>query len=108
MSEDKKEKVSTDTNKKKPKSKLLIKPKANINLSKTKAKVDMKFGDKINAQLQGYVKTKSLLKGDDKLKGSLLKGKIKYTKGVHSIEGKGEYKPDTKDATGQLIYKVKF
>ena len=62
--------MEKDKKKKQPKSKLIIKPKANINLSKAKAKVDLKLGDKLNAQIQGYGKTKSLIKGDNKLKGA--------------------------------------
>ena len=56
--------MEKDKKKKQPKSKLLIKPKVNINLSKAKAKVDFKLGDKVNAQVQGYGKTKSLIKGN--------------------------------------------
>jgi len=94
--------------KEQPKSKILIKPKANINLSKAKAKVDLKLGDKINAQIQGYGKTKSLIKGGNKLKGAGVKGKIEYKAGRHSIEGKGSYKPDSKEGSAGLTYKFKF
>ena len=55
--------MEKDKKKKPPKSKLIIKPKVNINLSKAKAKVDFKLGDKVNAQIQGYGKTKVLSKG---------------------------------------------
>ena len=106
MANDKDKKV--ESNKEQPKSKIIIKPKANINLSKAKAKVDFKLGDKINAQIQGYGKTKSLIKGGNKLKGSGVKGRIEYTSGSHSIEGKGSYKPDTKEGSTGLTYKFKF
>ena len=83
--------------KKQPKSKLIIKPKVNINASKAKAKVDFKLGDKLNAQIQGYGKTKSLVKGPNKLQGSKVSGKLEVQRGRHALEGKGEYRPDTKD-----------
>jgi hypothetical protein len=94
--------------KKQPKSKLIIKPKANINLSKAKAKVDLKLGDKLNAQIQGYGKTKSLIKGDNKLKGAGVKGRIEYQRGRHAIEGKGEYRPDRQEGSAGITYKFKF
>ena len=94
--------------KEQPKSKIIIKPKANINLSKAKAKIDFKLGDKINAQVQGYGKTKSLIKGSNKLKGSGVKGRIEYKSGRHSIEGKGSYRPDSKEGSEELKYKFKF
>ena len=94
--------------KKKQESKLILKPKANINLSKAKAKLDVKLGDKLNAQIQGYGKTKSLVKGSNKLKGAGVKGRIEYKAGRHSIEGKGSYKPDTKESSAGLTYKFKF
>ena len=106
MANDKDKKV--ESNKEEPKSKIIIKPQANINLSKAKAKVDFKLGDKINAQIQGYGKTKSLIKGGNKLKGSGVKGRIEYISGSHSIEGKGSYKPDTKQSSAGLTYKFKF
>ena len=65
--------MGNNNNNKKQESKLIIKPKANINLSKTKAKIDMKLGDKLNAEIQGYGKTKNLVKGSDKLKGAGVK-----------------------------------
>ena len=106
MANDKDKKV--ESNKEQPKSKIIIKPKANINLSKAKAKVDFKLGDKINAQIQGYGKTKSLIKGGNKLKGSGVKGRIEYKSGRHTVEGKGSYKPDTKQSSAGLTYKFKF
>ena len=106
MEKDKKKKEQPK--KEQPKSKILIKPKANINLSKAKAKIDFKLGDKINAQVQGYGKTKSLIKGSNKLKGSGVKGKIEYKAGRHSIEGKGSYRPDSKEGSAGLTYKFKF
>ena len=106
MEKDKKKKEQPK--KEQPKSKILIKPKANINLSKAKAKVDFKLGDKINAQVQGYGKTKSLIKGGNKLKGSGVKGRIEYKSGRHTVEGKGSYKPDTKESSAGLTYKFKF
>ena len=100
--------MEKDKKKKKPKSKLIIKQKANINVSKTKAKVDLKLGDKLNAQIQGYGKTKSLIKGDNKLKGAGVKGRIEYQRGRHAIEGKGEFRPDRQEGSAGLTYKFKF
>ena len=94
--------------KEQPKSKILIKPKANINVSKTKAKVDLKLGDRLNAQIQGYGKTKSLIKGGNKLKGAGVKGRIEYQRGRHAIEGKGEFRPDRQEGSAGLTYKFKF
>ena len=70
--------------------------------------VDFKLGDKLNAQIQGYGKTKSLVKGPNKLQGSKVSGKLEVQRGRHALEGKGEYRPDTKDKAGQLTYKFKF
>ena len=100
--------MGNNNNNKKQESKLIIKPKANINLSKTKAKIDMKLGDKLNAQIQGYGKTKNLVKGSDKLKGAGVKGKLEYTTGRHSISGQGSYKPDRKEGSAGVTYKFKF
>ena len=100
--------MEKDKKKKQPKSKLIIKPKVNINASKAKAKVDFKLGDKLNAQIQGYGKTKSLIKGPNKLQGSKVSGKLEVQRGRHALEGKGEYRPDTQDKSGQLTYKFKF
>ena len=100
--------MEKDKKKKQPKSKLLIKQKVNINLSKAKAKVDFKLGDKINAQIQGYGKTKSLIKGPNKLQGSKVSGKLEVQRGRHSLEGKGEYKPDRQEGSAGLTYKFKF
>ena len=100
--------MEKDKKKKQPKSKLLIKPKVNINLSKAKAKVDFKLGDKVNAQIQGYGKTKSLIKGPNKLQGSKVSGKLEVQRGRHALEGKGSYKPDSKEGSAGLTYKFKF
>ena len=100
--------MEKDKKKKQPKSKLLIKPKVNINLSKAKAKVDFKLGDKVNAQIQGYGKTKSLIKGPNKLQGSKISGKLEVQRGRHALEGKGEYKPDRQEGSAGLTYKFKF
>ena len=86
----------------------IIETKDNINLSKAKAKVDLKLGDKLNAQIQGYGKTKSLIKGDNKLKGAGVKGRIEYQRGRHAIEGKGEFRPDRQEGSAGLTYKFKF
>ena len=100
--------MEKDKKKKQPKSKLLIKPKVNINLSKAKAKIDFKLGDKVNAQIQGYGKTKSLIKGPNKLQGSKVSGKLEVQRGRHALEGKGEYKPDRQEGSAGLTYKFKF
>ena len=100
--------MEKDKKKKQPKSKLIVKPKVNINLSKAKAKVDFKLGDKINAQIQGYGKTKSLIKGPNKLQGSKISGKLEVQRGRHALEGKGEYKPDRQEGSAGLTYKFKF
>ena len=78
--------MEKDKKKKQPKSKLIIKPKANINVSKTK----------------------SLIKGDNKLKGAGVKGRIEYQRGRHAIEGKGEFRPDRQEGSAGLTYKFKF
>ena len=100
--------MEKDKKKNQPKSKLLIKPKVNINLSKAKAKVDFKLGDKINAQIQGYGKTKSLIKGPNKLQGSKVSGKLEVQRGRHALEGKGEFRPDRQEGSAGLTYKFKF
>jgi hypothetical protein len=101
--------MENEKKKKQPKSKVLIKPKININLDKTKAKVDMKLGDKINAQIQGYGKTKNIITSSNKLKGAGVKGKIQYTQGKHSISGQGSFKPNRKkNKSVGLIYQYKF
>ncbi len=100
--------MENEKKKKQLKSKVLIKPKININLDKTKAKVDMKLGDKINAQIQGYGKTKNIITSSNKLKGAGVKGKLEYTTGRHSISGQGSFKPDRKEGSAGLTYKFKF
>jgi len=99
----KQEELYTQLNTTMPKSKVPVR-----SLREAKAKLDVKLGDKLNAQIQGYGKTKSLVKGSDKLKGAGVKGKLEYTQGRHSISGQGSYKPDRKEGSAGLTYKFKF
>tara|TARA_R110002020_G_scaffold404493_1_gene614622 strand:+ start:184 stop:537 length:354 start_codon:yes stop_codon:yes gene_type:complete len=80
--------------------------KKNINLNKAKAQVKMKLGDKLNAELQGYGKTKNLIKGD--LAGSNVKGNLEYKSGKHSIKSSGEYNPNSKSYSLGATYKLSF
>ena len=85
-----------------------------IKIQPTKTKVKTKFfdpkaGDKLNLDLQGYVKHKSILEGDP-LKGSKVtgSGKWKSKSGRHSVTGKVTYHPRTKEAEGIAQYTLKF
>ena len=80
--------------------------KINIQPTKTKLKYDTKAGDKINIALQGYLKNKNLF-SKDPLKGSGLKGKVKWKKGRHSVTGTATHKPGGESFIG-AEYKLKF
>jgi len=75
--------------------------------TKTKLKYDAKAGDKINFDLQGYVKHSSVLKKKP-LKGSKVKATGSYKKGGHSVTGEAVYRPDRKEASINATYKYKF
>jgi hypothetical protein len=77
---------------------------------KTKVKTkffDSKAGDKINLDLQGYVKHKNIIQGDP-LKGSKIKVRGQYKKGRHSVTGEATYKPDTKEGNIGATYTLSF
>jgi len=80
--------------------------KINIQPTKTKLKYDTKAGDKMNIDLQGYVKNKNLFTKDP-LKGSGLKGKVKWKKGRHSVTGTATHRPGGESFIG-AEYKLKF
>ena len=83
-----------------------------IKPDKTKVKTkffDEKAGDKINLDLQGYVKHKNIIKGDP-LKGSKVTGTGKWQSesGRHSVTGKVTYHPGTGEAKGTGKYTLHF
>ena len=75
--------------------------------TKTKLKYDAKAGDKINFDLQGYVKHSSLLKKKP-LEGSKVKGTAKYKSGKHSVTGEVNYRPGKGKGSASATYKYKF
>ena len=75
--------------------------------TKTKLKYDAKAGDKINFDLQGYVKHSSVLKKKP-LEGSKVKAKANYKKGGHSVTGEAVYNPGSNQASINATYKYKF
>ena len=75
--------------------------------TKTKLKYDAKAGDKINFDLQGYVKHNSLLKKKP-LEGSKVKGTAKYESGPHSVTGEVNYRPGKGKGSASATYKYKF
>ena len=75
--------------------------------TKTKLKYDTKAGDKINFDLQGYVKHNSLLKKKP-LEGSKVKGTAKYKSGPHSVTGEVNYKPGKGKGSASATYKYNF
>ena len=86
--------------------------KVKVTPDKTKVKqkfFDTKAGDKLNLDLQGYVKHKSILKGDpfegSKVKGS---GEWKSKSGRHSVTGEVTYHPDTGEAESTGKYTLHF
>ena len=68
---------------------------------------DTKAGDKINLDLQGYVKHSSLLKKKP-LEGSKVKGKAEYKSGPHSVTGEVNYRPGKGKGSALATYKYKF
>jgi hypothetical protein len=83
-----------------------------IKFKPTKTKVKSKFfdtkaGDKINLDLQGYVKHKDVLSGKP-LQGSKIKAIGKYTKGGHKISGEAVYKPGSKEGSIGATYTYSF
>ena len=81
--------------------------KVKLQPTKTKLKYDAKAGDKINFDLQGYVKHSSVLKKKP-LEGSKVKATGSYKKGGHSVTGEAVYRPDRKEASINATYKYKF
>ena len=75
--------------------------------TKTKLKYDATAGDKINFDLQGYVKHNSLLKKKP-LEGSKVKGTAKYKSGKHSVTGEVNYRPGKGKGSASATYKYKF
>ena len=75
--------------------------------TKTKLKYDAKAGDKINFDLQGYVKHSSILKKKP-LEGSKVKGTAKYKSGRHSVTGEVNYRPGKGKGSASATYKYKF
>ena len=75
--------------------------------TKTKLKYDTKAGDKINFELQGYVKHNSLLKKKP-LEGSKVKGTAEYKSGKHSVTGEVNYRPGKGKGSASATYKYKF
>ena len=80
--------------------------KINIQPTKTKLKYDTKAGDKMNIDLQGYVKNKNLFTKDP-LKGSKIKGRVQYKKGRHSVTGTASHRPGGESTVGAK-YTLKF
>ena len=83
-----------------------------ISVQPTKTKVKSKFfdtkaGDKINLDLQGYVKHKDILSGKP-LKGSKVKANLKYKKGRHSVTGEAVYNPGSNQGSIGATYKYSF
>ena len=75
--------------------------------TKTKLKYDAKAGDKINFDLQGYVKHSSLLKKKP-LEGSKVKGTAEYKSGSHSVTGEVNYRPGKGKGSASATYKYNF
>jgi hypothetical protein len=80
--------------------------KINIQPTKTKLKYDTKAGDKMNIDLQGYVKNKNLFTKDP-LKDSKITGRVQYKKGRHSVTGTATHRPGGESFIG-AEYKLKF
>jgi hypothetical protein len=83
-----------------------------VKFQPTKTKVKSKFfdtkaGDKINLDLQGYVKHKDILSGKP-LKGSKIKATAKYKKGKHKVSGEAVYKPGSKEGSIGAKYTYSF
>jgi len=80
--------------------------KVKIQPTKTKLKYDTKAGDKMNIDLQGYIKNKNLFTKDP-LKGSKIKGRVQYKKGRHSVTGTASHRPGGESTVGAK-YTLKF
>jgi len=83
-----------------------------VKFQPTKTKVKSKFfdtkaGDKINLDLQGYVKHKDVLSGKP-LKGYKIKTTAKYKKGKHGVSGEAVYKPGSKEGSIGAKYTYSF
>jgi len=75
--------------------------------TKTKLKYDTKAGDKMNIDLQGYIKHKDVLSGKP-LKGSKIKATTKYKKGRHGVSGEAVYEPGSKKGSIMGKYTLSF
>ena len=83
-----------------------------IKFQPTKTKVKSKFfdtkaGDKINFDLQGYIKHSSVFKKKP-LEGSKVKGTAIYKSGPHSVTGGVTYRPGKGKGSAGATYKFKF
>ena len=81
--------------------------KIKLQPTKTKLKYDAKAGDKINFDLQGYVKHSSVLKKKP-LEGSKVKATAIYKSGPHSVTGEVNYRPGKGKGSAGATYKFKF
>jgi hypothetical protein len=68
---------------------------------------DTKAGDKMNLDLQGYIKHKNVLKRKP-LKDSKLKLSGDVKKGGHKISGEAVYKPGSKEGSIGAKYTYSF
>jgi hypothetical protein len=68
---------------------------------------DTKAGDKMNLDLQGYIKHKNVL-NKKPLKDSKLKLSGDVTKGRHKISGEAVYKPGSKKGSIMGKYTLNF
>ena len=75
--------------------------------TKTKLKYDTKAGDKMNIDLQGYIKHKDVLSGKP-FKGSKIKATTKYKKGSHGVSGEAVYRPGSKEGSIGAKYTYSF
>ena len=75
--------------------------------TKTKLKYDTKAGDRMNIDLQGYIKHKDVLSGK-LLKDSKIKAATKYKKGRHGVSGEAVYKPGSKYGSIGANYTYSF
>ena len=83
-----------------------------VKFQPTKTKVKSKFfdtkaGDKMNLDLQGYVKHKNVL-NKKPLKDSKLKLSGGVTKGRHKVSGEAVYKPGSKEGSIGAKYTYSF
>ena len=75
--------------------------------TKTKLKYDATAGDKINFDLQGYVKHSSVLKKKP-LEGSKVKASATYKKGKNSVVGEAVFNPGNNQGSIYATYKRNF